>query len=127
MFRFTLGLAIVLSLGIAAARADMTVLTYNTQFCPSWAEAHERSLATLNNGRPPDPVKWKGCIVVERGSCADVVDQQDQSTEIVVGGKHWFTDEMPDVIPGRACSTSPVTKKNAVAGPGFGVWVARPE
>ena len=33
--------------------ADMTVMTDNTLFCPSWAEAHERSLAILNNGRPP--------------------------------------------------------------------------
>jgi hypothetical protein len=24
-----------------------------------------------------------GCIVLERGTCADVVDQQEQSTEIV--------------------------------------------
>jgi hypothetical protein len=84
----------------------MTVLTYNTRFCPSWAEAHERSLASLNHGRPPYPVKWKGCIVVRRGTCVDVVEQQEQSTEIVIRGKHWITDEMPDVIPGRACPTT---------------------
>jgi hypothetical protein len=90
-------------LGIAPAFADITVLTYNMRFCPSWAEAHERSLASLNHGRPPYPVKWKGCIVVRRGTCVDVVEQQDQSTEIVIRGKHWITDEMPDVIPGRAC------------------------
>jgi hypothetical protein len=41
--------------------------------------------------------------VVRRGTCVDVVEQQDQSTEIVIRGKHWITDEMPDVIPGRAC------------------------
>jgi len=63
-------------------------LTYNTRFCPSWTEAHERSLASLNHGRPSYPVKWKGCIVVERETCVDVVAQQEQSTEIVIRGKH---------------------------------------
>ena len=106
MVRFTLGLAIALSLALGAAHADMTVLTDNTRFCPTWAEAHERTLASLNNGRPPYRVQWKGCIVVKRGTCVDVVDQHEQSTEIVVGDKHWFTDEMPTVIPGRACSTT---------------------
>ena len=67
--RLFVNVAIVASLGIAPALADMTVLTYNTRFCPSWAEAHERSLASLNHGRPPYPVKWKGCIVVMRGTC----------------------------------------------------------
>ena len=84
----------------------MTALTDNTRFCPSWAEAHERSLASLNHGRPPYTVKWKGCIMVRRGTCVDVVEQQEQSTEIVIRGKHWFTDEMPDVIAGRACPDS---------------------
>jgi hypothetical protein len=110
MFRFTVGLAIVLALGTAPARADMTVLTYNTRFCPSWAEAHERTLASLNRGRPPYPVKWKGCIVVERGTCVDIIEQREWSTEIVLRGKHWFTDETPDVIPGWACPTSSAIK-----------------
>ena len=43
--------------------------------------------------------------MVKRGNCVDVVDQDEQSTKIVVGDKHWFTDEMPAVVPGRACST----------------------
>ena len=109
--RLFVNVAIVASLGIAPALADLTVLTYNTRFCPSWAEAHERSLASLNHGRPPYPVKWKGCIVVMRGTCVGVVEQQDQSTEIVVRGKHWFTDEMPDVITGRACPTTGPARK----------------
>jgi hypothetical protein len=103
--RFRFVIAILTGLGGAPAFADMTVLTYNTRFCPSWAEAHERSLADLNHGRPPYPVKRKGCIVVRRGTYVDVVEQQEQSTEIVIRGKHWITDEMPDVIPGRACPT----------------------
>ena len=92
----------------------MTVLTYNIRFCPSWAEAHERSLASVNNGRPPYPVKWKGCIVLERGACTGVVDQQDQVTEIIIRGKHWFTDEMPDVVRGRACPTASSATKRAI-------------
>jgi hypothetical protein len=114
MSRFTLSLAL-LSLGIGSAIADMTVLTDNTRFCPSWAEAHERSLADLNHGRPPYPVQWKGCIVVNRGTCVDVVDQQEQSTEIVVGDKHWFTDEMPAVVPGRACATTSAARRRGAA------------
>jgi len=104
--RFHFIIATLTCLSVAPAFGDMTVLTYNTRFCPSWAEAHERSLASLNHGRPPYPVKWKGCIVVRRGTCVDVVVQQEQSTEIVIRGKHWITDEMPDVIPGRACPTT---------------------
>jgi hypothetical protein len=104
-------IAILTCLGVAPAFADMTVLTYNTRFCPSWAEAHERSLADLNHGRPPFPVKWKGCIVVRRGTCVDVVEQQEQSTEIVIRGKHWITDEMPEVIAGRACPKTSSTRQ----------------
>ena len=103
--------AILIWLGLAPAFADMTVLTYNIRFCPSWAEAHERSLADLNHGRPPYPVKWKGCIVLERGTCVDVVEQQDQSTEIVIRGKHWITDEMPDVIAGTCPTPSSASKR----------------
>ncbi len=103
-------LAILTWFATAPAAADMAVLPYNIQFCPSWAESHERSLASLNHGRPPFPVKWKGCIVVTHGTCVDVVEQQDQSTEIVVRGKHWFTDEMPDVTAG-ACPTTSSAKK----------------
>jgi hypothetical protein len=94
-FRLIVIVSIFSSLGIAPALAEMKVLSLNTRFCPSWAEAHERSLASLNNGRPPYPVKWKGCIVLKRGTRVDVVDEQEESTEIIIGGKHWFTDEHP--------------------------------
>ena len=109
--RFHFIIAIFTCLGVAPACADMTVLTYNTRFCPSWAEARERSLASLNHGRPPYPVKWKACIALERGTCVDVVEQQDQSTEIVISGKHWITDEMPDVIPGACPTPSSASKR----------------
>ena len=69
MRRFYFVIAIFTWFGAAPAFADMTVLTYNTRFCPSWAEAHERSLASLNHGRP------SCCIVVERETCVDVVAQ----------------------------------------------------
>jgi hypothetical protein len=73
-------------LGVLPALAETQTLTYNTRFCPSWAEAHERSLASLNNGRPPFPVKWKGCIVLKQGTSVEIVDHQDWSTEIVFHG-----------------------------------------
>jgi hypothetical protein len=85
-------IAIFSSLGAAPALAEMKALTYNTRFCPSWAEAHEHSLASLNKGRPLYP-RWKGCIVLKWGTRIDIVDEQDDSTEIVVRGKHWITDE----------------------------------
>ena len=40
-------------------------LPQDARFCPSWAEAHERTLASLNNGRPPYPVRWKGCVYLK--------------------------------------------------------------
>jgi hypothetical protein len=91
--RFLAVIAIVTSLGIAPALAEVRILTQDTRFCPSWAEAHERTLASLHHGHPPYPVKWKGCIVLKRGTRVDIVDRQEESTEIVVRGKHWFTDE----------------------------------
>ncbi len=97
-------------LGAAPAFADVAVLPYNMRFCPSWAEAHERSLADLNHGRPPFPVKWKGCIALTRGTCVNVVEQLEESTEIIVNGKHWFTDELPDVTAGQTCPTISKTK-----------------
>ncbi len=78
---------------IAPALAETKPLPENTRFCPSWAEAHERSLASLNHGRPPYPVKWKGCIALKKGTSVEVVESDDQWTEIIFNGKHWFTDE----------------------------------
>jgi hypothetical protein len=63
------------------------------RFCPSWAEAHERTLASLNNGRPVYPVHWKGCIWLKEGELVEVVDSDDSSTEIIYKGKHWFADD----------------------------------
>lgn len=80
-------------LGVQPALAETQTLTNDTRFCPSWAEAHERSLASLNNGRPPFPVRWKGCIVLKQGTSVEIVDHQDWSTEIVFHDKHWFADE----------------------------------
>jgi len=75
------------------AFAETQTLTHKVRFCPTWAEAHERTLASLNNGRAPYPVKWKGCIELKRGTTVEVVEQDDESTEIVLKGKHWFADE----------------------------------
>jgi hypothetical protein len=95
MCRRLIALAMIcmLSASIRSAHAEQKVLTNDTRFCPSWAEAHERTLASLNNGRPPYPVHWKGCIVLKRGARVEIVEQDDQWTEIIVRGKHWFADE----------------------------------
>ena len=84
---------VIMATGMASALAETMSLPEDTRFCPSWAEAHERSLASLNHGRPPYPVKWKGCILLKKGTKVDVVESDDQWTEIIVKGKHWFTDE----------------------------------
>jgi hypothetical protein len=84
---------VIMATGMASALAETMSLPEDTRFCPSWAEAHERSLASLNHGRPPYPVKWKGCIRLKKGTKVDVVESDDQWTEIIVKGKHWFTDE----------------------------------
>ena len=86
-------IAAALVVGTLPAIAEMQKLAQDTRFCPSWAEAHERTLASLNNGRPPYPVRWKGCIELKKGTSVDVVDHDDQWTEIIVNGKHWFADE----------------------------------
>jgi hypothetical protein len=48
--------AAAIAAGAVSALADQQSLTDDTRFCPSWAEAHERTLASLDNGRPPYPV-----------------------------------------------------------------------
>jgi hypothetical protein len=89
-----LSLICMFSTSICSARAEQKTLESDTRFCPTWAEAHERTLASLNNGRPPFPVHWKGCITLKRGTQVDVVDQDEGFlTEIVVKGRHWFADE----------------------------------
>jgi hypothetical protein len=85
--------AAVLVAGRLAAIAETKSLTKDTRFCPTWAEAHERTLASLNNGRPPYPTRWKGCIWLKKNTSVEVLDHDDQWTEILVKGKHWFADE----------------------------------
>ena len=91
--RLLITIVIALGIGIIPAFADMQVLLKDMRFCPSWAEAHERTLASLNKGRPPYPVKWKGCVFVKKGTKVDIVDHEDESTEVLLKGKHWFADE----------------------------------
>ncbi len=80
-------------MNILPAFAGTQTLTDDIRFCPTWAEAHERTLASLNNGRPPYPVKWKGCIELKRGTSVEVVKQDDEGSEIIFNGKHWFADQ----------------------------------
>lgn len=93
MCKLFLVTALVIALNTTSAFADMQILTKNVWFCPSWAEAHERTLASLNKGHPPYPVNWKGCILLKRGTKVDVIDRAQSSTEILINGKHWFADE----------------------------------
>jgi len=76
-----------------SAPPQRKTLPQDARFCPSWAEAHERTLASLNNGRPPYAVRWKGCIYLKKGVQVDVVASDDEGTEIVYRGKHWFADD----------------------------------
>jgi hypothetical protein len=85
--------AVAVSVGAVPAWTEQQSLTKDTRFCPSWAEAHERTLASLNNGRPPYPTHWKGCIWLKKGKSVEVLDHEDQWTEVLVNGKHWFADE----------------------------------
>jgi hypothetical protein len=85
--------AAAIAVGAASALADQQRLWSDVRFCPSWAEAHERTLASLNNGRPPYPVKWKGCIWLKRGAKVNVIEHDESWTEILFNGKHWFADE----------------------------------
>ncbi len=82
--------------GEAGAQSFVPVrktLPEDARFCPSWAEAHERTLASLNNGRPPYPVHWKGCVWLKKGAPVEVVGSNDEGTEIVYQGKLWFADD----------------------------------
>jgi hypothetical protein len=91
------GTIIIALLWASAAAADMRSILEDARFCPSWAEAHERTLASLNNGRPPYKVRWKGCIWLKKGEQVNVVDvdKTDGANEIIYKGKHWFTDGGP--------------------------------
>jgi len=86
-------------LSISAASAQSTaprnaVLSEDMPFCPSWAEAHERTMAGLNNeGRRPSGSRWKGCIVIKKGTEVEVIQSDDQQSEIVYKKKHWFSDQ----------------------------------
>ncbi|HEY2244536.1 MAG TPA: hypothetical protein VGH47_10015 [Xanthobacteraceae bacterium] len=103
-FRFVI--AILTCLGVAPALAEVKLLTHDTRFCPSWAEAHERTIASLNNGRPAYPVKWKGCIMLKRGTPVDVVDQQEESTENCCPRQTLVHGRVADISPPRRSSPS---------------------
>jgi hypothetical protein len=93
MGKFIIITAAAIAVGAVSALADQQNLRKDVRFCPSWAEAHERTLASLNNGRPPYSVTWKGCILLKQGTTVDVIDHDDSSTEILINGQHWFADE----------------------------------
>jgi hypothetical protein len=91
------GKIIVALLSAPAAAADVRPMPAAGRFCLSWAEAHERTLASLNNGRAPYKVRWKGCVLLKKGEQVDVVDvdKTDGANEIIYNGRHWFSDGGP--------------------------------
>ena len=97
MIRIMLTLASCLLVSAAGAQSigpRKATLPQDTRFCPSWAEAHERTMAGLNNnGRRPPGARWKACVVIKKGTQVEVVEGDDQSTEIVYRKKHWFSDQ----------------------------------
>ena len=97
MIRIVLNAAFCLLLFAAGAQSiepRRATLSQDTRFCPSWAEAHERTMAGLNNnGRRPPGARWKGCVVIKQGTKVEVVASDDQSTEIIYRKKHWFSDQ----------------------------------
>src|SRR5271165_2875928 len=74
----TSAIVVALLSATAAAAAEAQRMPENARFCPSWAEAHERTLASLNNGRPPYRVHWKGCVLLKKGAQVDVVGSDDE-------------------------------------------------
>lgn len=88
--------AAAITISAVSALADQKRLRSDFRFCPTWAEAHERTLASLNNGRPPYRGKWKGCIWLKQGTKVDVIDHDESWSEIIFNGKHWFADEDVD-------------------------------
>ena len=97
MIRIMLAAASCLMVSAADAQSPAprtATLSEDMRFCPTWAEAHERTMASLNNnGRRPSGARWKGCVVIKKGTEVQVVATGDQSTEIVYNKKHWFADQ----------------------------------
>jgi hypothetical protein len=98
MIRIVLAAASCLLVSAAGAQspAPRKALPEDIRFCPSWAEAHERTMTSLNNGRRPSwaaGARWKGCVVIKKGTEVEVVTDDDGWSEIVYKKKHWFADQ----------------------------------
>lgn len=91
--RLILAAAAFLALSLPAL-AKPESFDHDVRFCRTWAEAHERTQAGLNNnGRKPPGARWKGCIWIKKGATVEVVDHGEGSTEVVIDGVRWFADE----------------------------------
>ena len=99
MIRIVLAAASCLLVSAAGAQSPAprkATLPEDIRFCPSWAEAHERTMTSLNNGRRPSwaaGARWKGCVVIKKGTEVEVVTDDDGWSEIVYKKKHWFADQ----------------------------------
>src|SRR5450759_3104618 len=86
MCKLLLVTAAAIALDTVSAFADMQSLTKDVRFRPCWAEEHERTLASLNNGRPPYPVKWKGCIWLKQVNEVFGRTRNPWNTALTAGG-----------------------------------------
>ena len=99
MIRIVLAAASCLLVSAAGAQSPAprkATLPEDMRFSPSWAEAHERTMTSLNNGRRPHwaaGARWKGCVVIKKGTAVEVVKSDAMETEIVYKKKHWFADQ----------------------------------
>jgi hypothetical protein len=96
MFRALPAIAVFLfvaSAGAQTAAPRNGGLPEDKRFCPSWAEAHERTMASLGSGRRPPGVRWKGCVTIKKGTQVEIVDSGGGSTEIIYKTRRWFADE----------------------------------
>jgi hypothetical protein len=89
-------IALSLTLLVCKAQAvdQVKPLPQDARVCPSWAEAHERTRAGLNNnGRKSPGQRWLGWVWFVKGTPVVIVANDMDWTEIVYQGKHWFADE----------------------------------
>jgi hypothetical protein len=94
MIRIMLASCLLVSAAAAQSPAPRkATLSEDIRFCPSWAEAHERTMASLKGGGKPPGARWTGCMVIRKGTAVEVIASDDQSTEIVYKKKHWFADQ----------------------------------
>jgi hypothetical protein len=67
LMRLSIFSTVALVVVTLSAIAETKSLIKDTRFCPSWAEAHERTLASLNNGPAAIPDALEGLYLAQEG------------------------------------------------------------